>query len=123
MLNILLQLARIPVTEQFIKWKCEGKPARSFVEELADRQKKPSKKNTNTVAETPVAETPVAETPAQETPAQETPVAETPAQETPLPPTITPSSAEEKPAYTPGPENTSTKKGGKRRLRASMLTP
>ena len=34
MLNILLQLARIPVTEQFIKWKCEGKPARSFVEEL-----------------------------------------------------------------------------------------
>ena len=52
MLNIMLQLARIPVTEQFIKWKCDGKPARSFVEELADRQQKPNKKkNTNSAAE------------------------------------------------------------------------
>jgi hypothetical protein len=51
MLNILLQLARIPVTEQFIKWKCDGKPARSFVEELADRQRKPNKKkNTDSAA-------------------------------------------------------------------------
>ena len=89
MLNILLQLARIPVTEQFIKWKCEGKPARSFVEELADRQKKPSKKNTNTVAETPVEETStVAQTPVTETPVEETstvaqtPVAQTPVEET-----------------------------------------
>ena len=86
MLNILLQLARIPVTEQFIKWKCEGKPARSFVEELADRQKKPSKKNTNTVTETPVTETPtVAQTPVTETPVTETPtVAQTPVTETPV---------------------------------------
>ena len=150
MLNILLQLARIPVTEQFIKWKCEGKPARSFVEELADRQKKPSKKNTNTAEETPASETPAVEeetpaveeeTPAveeEETPAveeeetptveEETPAVEeeTPAveEETPLPATITPASAEEKPAlYAPGPENASTKKGSKRRLRASMFTP
>ena len=51
MLNILLQIARIPVTEQFIKWKCEGKPARSFVEELADRQRKPNKKKNAAAAE------------------------------------------------------------------------
>ena len=51
---------------------------------------------------------------------------ETPAvaEETPVPATITPASAEEKPAlYAPGPENASTKKSGKRRLRASMFTP
>ena len=58
--------------------------------------------------------------------AEETPVVaeETPVTETPLPATITPVSPEEKPAlYAPGPENASTKKGGKRRLRASMFTP
>jgi hypothetical protein len=51
MLRILLEMARIPVTEQFIKWKCDGKPARPFVEELADRQRKPNKKKNAAAAE------------------------------------------------------------------------
>jgi hypothetical protein len=38
MINVILQMARIPVSEQFIKYKCGTKPARSFIEELADRQ-------------------------------------------------------------------------------------
>jgi hypothetical protein len=144
MLNILLQLARIPVTEQFIKWKCDGKPARPFVEELADRQRKPNKKkNTNSVVtETPAVETPVVETPAAETPVEETPVEETPVEETPVeetPPAETPAvetPVEETPvAETPVPSTIEEKteeaplpatiapvtKGGKRRLRASFI--
>ena len=58
--------------------------------------------------------------------ATETPAVaeETPVPATITPATITPVSGEEKPGlYTPGPENASTKKSGKRRLRASMFTP
>ena len=156
MLNILLQLARIPVTEQFIKRTCDGKPARSFVEELADRQKKPSKKN-NIVTpsvdsvvesenpsvnpavntENPSVNPAVEAVESEVTP--ENPVSSTPeekTQEAPLPTTIAEAPIAEAeaeaeapvlhapgPTEAPGSTEAPNMKGGKRRLRASIITP
>jgi hypothetical protein len=107
MLNILLQIARIPVTEQFIKWKCDGKPVRSFVEELADRQRKPNKKKNAAAAEasrTPVEASPApveasptpveaSPTPVEASPALTAPALTSPATAEPSPATAEPSPA------------------------------
>ena len=105
MLNILLQIARIPVTEQFIKWKCDGKPVRSFVEELADRQQKPNKKKNAAAAEaslTPTELSPTAEPSATTEPSPTTePSATTEPSPTEVtPPALTSSAPIEPPALT-----------------------
>ena len=122
MLNILLQIARIPVTEQFIKWKCEGKPTRSFVEELADRQQKPNKKKNSAAAEASLTEpSPTAEPSAttEPSPTEVTPPATTEPPALTSPTTIEPAPAPAPaPAVPPAPESVGPEtRGGKRSLR------
>ena len=99
-INIIIQMLRIPVTERFIEHKC-GPDTKSFVERVAERQAKPKSNAPNTAPVEPLAPAePVAPT---------EPVA-------PLPPTIaeTQVKPEAPQMYAPGPATL----GGKRGLRA-----
>jgi hypothetical protein len=111
LLNVLLQMARIPVKEQFIQWKCDGKPAQPFVKELADRQRKPNKKKTVTAESSLSTEPSVSTTPiAAESSAITNPVTKEQSA-SPVPGTIVPET------IVPGTS------GGKRGLRMAQITP
>lgn len=115
-INIIIQMLRIPVTERFIEHKC-GPDTKSFVERVAERQAKPKSNASNANPAEPLAPVEPVIAPAEPlapvAPAE--PVAPT-EPVAPLPPTIaeTQVKPEAPQMYAPGP----TTLGGKRGLRA-----